>query len=149
MILVSGATGTVGRQVVAQLVAADRPVRAIARDPDGAALPDNVEIVSGELSQPATLAPHLDGVDAVFLLWPCPTVESVGGLGPELIAADPPGGFWRAVEKLLETSGLQWRFVRPTGFAKNTLIWARQIRAGNVVRWPYPDAARSTCGPAS
>lgn len=54
-----------------------------------------------------------------------------------------PGGFWRAVEELIEASGLEWTFLRPTGFAKNTLVWADQIRAGDVVRWPYPQAARS------
>lgn len=142
MILVTGATGTVGRQVVEQLIAADQPVRAVARDPDHAGL-----------------APHL-GVDAVFLLWPFPTIESVRKEGAALIgtlaahvgrvvylsatpAAKPPGGFWRAVEELIEASGLEWTHLRPTGFAKNTLIWADQIRAGDVVRWPYPDAARS------
>jgi uncharacterized protein YbjT (DUF2867 family) len=60
-----------------------------------------------------------------------------------LAAADPPGGFWGAVERRIEASGLEWTFLRPTGFASNTLIWADQIRHGDVVRWPYPDAARS------
>ena len=160
MILVTGATGTVGRQVVEQLIAADQPVRAVARDPDRASMPDGVELVAGDLSDAVGLAPRLDGVDAVFLLWPFPTVESVRKLGPALIdtlaahvgrvvylsatpAADPPGGFWRAVEELIEASGLEWTHLRPTGFAKNTLMWADQIRAGDVVRWPYPDSARS------
>ncbi|HWG24177.1 NAD(P)H-binding protein [Actinospica sp.] len=160
MILVTGATGTVGRQVVEQLVAEDQPVRAVARDPDSSGLPDGVEVVAGDLSDAVGLAPNLHGVDAVFLLWPFPTVESVRKLGPALIntlaahvgrvvylsatpAAQPPGGFWRAVEALIEVSGLEWTHLRPTGFAKNTLIWADQIRAGDVVRWPYPDAARS------
>ncbi len=160
MILVTGATGTVGRQVIEQLVAADQPVRAVARDPDRAGLPDGVELVAGDLAKPATLAPRLEDVDAVFLLWPFPTVESVRRLGAPLIdtlaahvgrvvylsatpAAEPPGGFWRAVEELIETSGLEGTHLRPTGFAKNTLMWADQIRAGDVVRWPYRDAARS------
>ena len=160
MILVTGATGTVGRQVVEQLAAADQAVRAVARDPDQAGLPDGVELVAGDLSDAVGLAPHLNGVDAVFLLWPFPTVESVRKLGAPLIdtlaarvgrvvylsatpAADPPGGFWRAVEELIEASGLEWTHLRPTGFAKNALMWADQIRAGDVVRWPYPDAARS------
>jgi uncharacterized protein YbjT (DUF2867 family) len=160
MILVTGATGTVGRQVVEQLIAAHRPVRALARDPDRAGLPGGVELVAGDLSDAVGLAPHLHGVDAVFLLWPFPTVDSVRKLGPPLIdtlaahvgrvvylsatpAAEPPGGFWRAAETLIEASGLEWTYLRPTGFAKNTLMWADQIRAGDVVRWPYPDAARS------
>jgi uncharacterized protein YbjT (DUF2867 family) len=121
MILVTGATGTVGRQVVEQLVAADQPVRAAVRDPDHASMPDGVELVPGDLSDPVGLAPHLDGVDAVFLLWPFPAVDLVRKLG----------------------GPLEWTHLRPTGFAKNTLMWADQIRAGDVVRWPYPDAARS------
>jgi uncharacterized protein YbjT (DUF2867 family) len=160
MILVTGATGTVGREVVRQLVAADQPVRAVARDPDHAGLPDGVEVVGGDLADAPGLTPHLHGVDAVFVVWPFPTVDSVRKLGPPLIdtlaahvgrlvylsatpAAQPPGGFWRAVEALIEASGLEWTHLRPTGFAKNTLLWADQIRAGGVVRWPYPDAARS------
>jgi uncharacterized protein YbjT (DUF2867 family) len=160
MILVTGATGTVGRQVVDQLIAAHQPVRAVTREPGRAGLPGGVELVAGDLSDAVGLAPHLHDVDAVFLLWPFPTIDSVRKLGSPLIdmlaahvgrvvyvsatpAAEPPGGFWRAVEVLIEASGLQWTFVRPTGFAKNTLIWADQIRAGDIVRWPYPDAARS------
>jgi uncharacterized protein YbjT (DUF2867 family) len=124
------------------------------------ACPAAVELVAGDLSDAVGLAPHLHGVDAVFLLWPFPTVDSVRKLGPPLIdtlaahvgrvvylsatpAAEPPGGFWRAAETLIEASGLEWTYLRPTGFAKNTLMWADQIRAGDVVRWPYPDAARS------
>lgn len=160
MILVTGATGTVGRQVVEQLIAADQQVRAVARHPDRASMPDGVELGAGDLSDALGLTPHLHGVDAVFLLWPFPTVESVRTLGLVLIdtlaahvrrvvylsatpAAAPPGGFWRAVEALIERSGLEWTHLRPTGFAKNTLIWGDQIRAGDVVRWPYPDSARS------
>lgn len=160
MILVAGATGKVGGALVAQLAAAGAPVRALVRDPARAALPDGVEAAVGDLTDAATLTPHLGGVDAMFLLWPIPTVESVDQLGVPLVdllaervrrvvylsataAADGPGGFWRAVERRIEASGLEWTFLRPSGFAGNTLIWAQQIRAGDVVRWPFPDAARS------
>lgn len=160
MILVTGATGRVGGALVAQLAGAGVPLRALVRDRARAALPDGVEAVVGDLADAATVASHLDGVDAVFLLWPFPSVESVDELGGALIdrlaagvprvvflsataAADPPGGFWGAVERRIEASGLEWTFLRPTGFAGNTLIWADQIRHGDVVRWPYPDAARS------
>ena len=61
MILVTGATGTVGRQVVEQLVAAGQPVRAVARDPDRADLPDGVELVAGDLSDATGLEPTPPG----------------------------------------------------------------------------------------
>jgi uncharacterized protein YbjT (DUF2867 family) len=77
MILVTGATGTIGRQVVEQRLAEDQPVRAVARDRDRTGLPDAVELVAGDLSDAVGLAPHLDGIDAVFLLWPFPTVQAV------------------------------------------------------------------------
>ena len=72
MILVTGATGKVGSEVVRQLAAAGTPVRALVRDPVGASairLP-GVEIVSGDLARPETLAPALAGVERVFLLTP-------------------------------------------------------------------------------
>jgi uncharacterized protein YbjT (DUF2867 family) len=44
------------------------------------------------------------------------------------------------IERLIEASGLQWTFLRPGMFAANALHWwAPQIRAGNVVRWPYSE----------
>jgi uncharacterized protein YbjT (DUF2867 family) len=42
------------------------------------------------------------------------------------------------IERLIETSGLQWTFLRPGMFAANALSWwAPQIRVGDVVRWPH------------
>jgi uncharacterized protein YbjT (DUF2867 family) len=58
-------------------------------------------------------------------------------------AADQPGSFWALVERAIEESGVSWTFLRPTGFAANTLMWADQIRAGDVVRWPFGAAARA------
>lgn len=69
-ILVTGATGNVGRQLVAQLAASGADVRAIVRNPDGAGLPPGVEVVRGDLSDPASLEEPLRDVDAVFLMWP-------------------------------------------------------------------------------
>jgi hypothetical protein len=48
-------------------------------------VPDGVELVPGDLTDAAGLAPHLYGVDAVFLLWPFPTVDSVRKLGGPLV----------------------------------------------------------------
>ncbi len=120
------------------------------RDPETAGLPAGVEVVRAELSDPATLKPHLDGVDSVFLLWPFFGAEGARGvaeviasharhvvyLSAEAATADP-GSFWVVVERLIEQSAMAWTFLRPTGFAKNTLGWAEQIRAEGVVRAPY------------
>lgn len=57
-------------------------------------------------------------------------------------AAQGPESPWAVTERRLDASGLAWTFLRPTGFAKNTLLWADQVRAG-VVRAPYGQAARS------
>ncbi|HKF91637.1 MAG TPA: NAD(P)H-binding protein [Acidimicrobiia bacterium] len=158
MILVTGATGTVGRQTVSQLVDAGAEVRALTRHPDAARLAGDVDVVGGDLSDPSTLVPALNGVEAVFLVWPFTTVESApavldtverrtrrlvylssaGGQQP-----DPVGLFHADMEQLIEQSKLEWTFLRPSGFASNTLMWAGQIRGDGVVRWPYGAAARS------
>jgi len=67
-ILVIGASGNVGRQVVLQLAAAGRQVRALTRRPDVACLPQ-VEVVQGDLTSPESLDGCLDGIEAVFLVW--------------------------------------------------------------------------------
>lgn len=160
MIVVTGATGTVGRQVVARLREQGRPVRAVVRNPGSARLPADVEVVPGDLSDPASLTPHLAGAEALFLVWPFTSPEQAAGLGAQTVrliarqvqrlvylsalAADGrPDSFWGTIEGLIEKSGIAWTFLRPTGFAVNTLMWADQIRAGGVVRWPYGAAARS------
>ncbi len=51
--------------------------------------------------------------------------------------------FHADMERLIEQSGLEWTFLRPSGFATNTRLWAGQIRESGVVRWPYGAAARS------
>src|SRR4029079_4914544 len=71
-ILVTGATGTIGRQVVSQLLATDAEVRALTRNPDTAGLPPGVEVVRADLTLPETLDACLDGIDAVFLVWTAP-----------------------------------------------------------------------------
>lgn len=160
MIVVTGATGTVGRQVVMQLSERGVPVCAVTRDPGSAGLPADVEVVRGDLSDPASLEPHLAGADAVFLVWPFTSPGQAAGLGSRVVqvltrhvprivylsahaAAGRPGSFWATIERLIEQSGADWTFLRPTGFAANTLMWADQIRARGVVRWPYGAATRS------
>ncbi|MFC6015204.1 NAD(P)H-binding protein [Plantactinospora solaniradicis] len=66
-ILVTGATGNVGRQVVDRLVAAGQTVRAMTREPGAARLPDGVEVVQGDFLRPETWSAALDGVERVHL----------------------------------------------------------------------------------
>ena len=159
-ILVTGATGTVGRQVVSQLLDTGSDVRALVRDPDSADLPGGVELLRGDLSDPASLAAALDSVGAVFLVWPFTSPEAATDIAPDVVemiaeqgrrivylSADAAGGkpesFWAKLERLVQHSAAEWTLLRPTGFAKNTLMWAEQIRTDGVVRWPYAEAARS------
>jgi NAD(P)H-binding len=70
VVFVIGATGKVGRHVVFGLLERDVGVRALVRDPDIADLPKGVDLVRGDLSDPRELNVHLDGIEAVFLVWP-------------------------------------------------------------------------------
>ena len=157
--LVTGATGKVGRHVVAGLLAAGATVRAVTRAPAAARLPGGAEVVRGDLSDPGSLAGHLGGVDAAFLLWPgfraagagplvdllAPRVPRIVYLSAMNVRDDRPpaeNGVWGQVEDAISRTGAERTFLRAGGFAANTLVWADQIRSG-VVRWPYGRAARS------
>ena len=100
------------------------------------------------------------GADALFLLWPFTSAELTAALAPKVaeiaarhvgrvvyLSAQPagerPGSYWALAERAIADSGVAWTFLRPTGFASNTLMWAGQIRAGDVVSWPFGAAARS------
>jgi uncharacterized protein YbjT (DUF2867 family) len=160
MILVLGATGRVGRELVSQLTGSGVAVRAGTRHPESAALPAAVDVVRADLTDPASLAPHLEGVESVFLLWPFISPAAAADLAPMVVktiaqkvsrivylsaqvGVERPGSFWAELERLIERSGAAWTFLRPVGFAANTLMWADQIRSGDAVRWPYGEAARS------
>ena len=67
-ILVTGATGTVGRRVVEQLLERGEHVRAVTRDPARAEFPAGVDVVRGDLADPASLESALEGVTGVHLI---------------------------------------------------------------------------------
>jgi uncharacterized protein YbjT (DUF2867 family) len=161
--LVTGATGNVGRHVVSGLLGRGARVRALSRNPDSAGLPHGVEVVRGDPSVPASLDGCFDGTEAVFLLLRSPTAAEAAPLFMDAVAKqarrivflsssavrddveeqpDFIGKMHADVEHLIERSGLVWTFLRPGAFATNALgWWAPQIRAGEVVRWPYGAAA--------
>jgi (4-alkanoyl-5-oxo-2,5-dihydrofuran-3-yl)methyl phosphate reductase len=152
MILVTGATGTVGREVVAQLLAAGERVRAMTRDPGKAKFDPKVEVVAGDFDRPETLEKALAGVDRVFALSTGPelgihdanlaraakkagvrhivklSVLGAGGSTGNAIAA-----WHEAGEKAIRESGVPWTFVRPGMFMSNALGWARTAKSQGKV----------------
>lgn len=159
-VLVIGATGKVGRHVAAGLVNHGIHVRALVREPATAGLPDEVELVEGDLSRPESVRVAARGADAAFLLWPgfdpAGAAEVVSGLAEHVshivylsaarLQKQEEGvveGVWAEVERLIVASGADWTFVRAGGFAANTLGWGAAIRAGAPLRVTHPEAARS------
>jgi uncharacterized protein YbjT (DUF2867 family) len=149
-ILVTGATGNVGKHVVASLAADGLPVRAVTRTPSRVRA--DVEVARGGIDD---IGGMLDGVDRAFLVWPHmtaegaePVVSALAARGVDVVylsargVTDDSPLFHARIEKLLRDSGAGWTFLRAGGFATNTLEWADQVRTG-VVRWVHGGAGRS------
>ena len=156
-ILIIGATGNIGCRVVSQLPSTGLQIRALVRNPAAARLPAHVEVIYGDLTRPATLDEGLDGIDTVFLVWVAPAEAAAAALGqiakrvrrivllsaplktahPLFQQPNPSRARAELLERLIETSGVEWTFLRPGMFALNALgWWAPQIRVGDAVRWP-------------
>ncbi|TCC10936.1 NAD(P)H-binding protein [Kribbella soli] len=150
-ILVTGATGRVGRHVVDGLRAAGVTVRALVRTPDLAGLPPDVELIKGDIYDPTAVRRAAADVDAAFLLWPSFSADGAADVVAELprrvvylsALSASSGGVWADVEELLRDVGKEWTFVRPGGFAVNAQGWATEFRTGDVVRVASPEAGRS------
>ncbi len=155
-ILVTGATGNVGRPLVNELAQAGVHVRAVTRRPDNAYFPAGVEVVGsaadgirgasavflnsralgGELAKVVDLA-RRDGVRRVVALSAI-NADDDFSRQPSRFRGDRN----REVEQHAVDSGLEWVSLRPTVFATNFFgMWAPQIRAGDVVSGPYAEAS--------
>ncbi len=167
-ILVVGATGHVGSQIVAQLSDKGVPVRAMTRKPGAARLPAQVELVHGDLTLPETLEPALNGVDTLFLVWTAPPaafpqfLERVARTARRIVYLSAPlktpHPFFQQpnasrvvaeqIERSIEASGTEWTFLRPGIFACNAMQWwGQQFRAGDLVRWPFLDVPTAPIDP--
>jgi uncharacterized protein YbjT (DUF2867 family) len=158
-ILVTGATASVGRLLVDELVSAGATVRALTNDPARAVLPDQVEVARGYLGRPSTLPAALDGVDTVYLA-PLPAyvddfVRCATEAGVRRVVVlsgepadyeaqgDPANWHYYRIERAIEAAGFDWTFLRPGQFMTNTLGWAPSIKAEGVVRAPYAGAVQT------
>ncbi|MFF7379214.1 NAD(P)H-binding protein [Streptomyces massasporeus] len=153
-ILVTGAAGNVGRNIVQQLADKGHDVRALTRRARPGAFPQGVRVHEGDLTRPRTLTDALKGIDALFLFPVAATAAEVvaraKAAGVQRIVVLSSGAvtsgfdtdFHLPVEQATESSGLEWTHVRPGEFAMNKLaLWGPPIRAERVVRDPFPDAA--------
>lgn len=148
-ILVTGATGTVGRQVVAELVRRGERVRALTRDPAKADFPAGVETVRADLTDPATLIPALEGVTGLHLI-------TFGGeyfapltTGREIVALASKAGVQRItvlngggpspLQEAVEAGDVGWTLVMPVEFMANALEWAEGVRTEDSVAEPFVD----------
>lgn len=153
MILVSGATGNVGRAVAGLLLDEGCEVRALTRRPREAELPPGAAVVAGSLSAPETLAAALDGVEKAFLVLVGDVAAQAANFAAAAQTADglkhvvllsslsvvhpvrhPIGEEHRDAETAVRAIGVDWTFLRPGPFHSNALWWAPSIRADRKAR---------------
>ncbi|WP_030966050.1 SDR family oxidoreductase [Streptomyces sp. NRRL S-378] len=167
MIVVTGATGNVGRPLTRALAGAGEQVTAVSRR--AAAVPDGVRHVPVDLTEPQGLAAVLEGAKALFLLLsgdlhapearPADVIDlavasgvrRVVLLSSQGVATRPLGPSriaLRAVEDALKESGLDWAVLRPGGFASNALAWAESVRTHGTVAAPFGDVGVPVVDPA-
>ncbi|MCG5219387.1 NmrA family NAD(P)-binding protein [Streptosporangium soli] len=150
-VLVTGATGNVGRPLVEQLLAAGHRVRALTRDPAKANLPAGAEAVAGDLTDTTSLAEALAGVSAAHLI-------SFNGAdfapltnGAEIVDLAEKAGVRKVtilkgdvtkspLEEAVEAGGLEWTHLAPVEFMSNALEWAESVKNEGVVREAFADA---------
>ncbi|POX57239.1 nucleoside-diphosphate sugar epimerase [Streptomyces sp. Ru71] len=162
MLLVTGATGNTGSELVRELAARGVPVRALARRPD-ADLPPGTERATGDLDRPDTLGHALRDVRGMFLL---PGYADMPGLlerareagvrhvvllsGGSAALEDLTNAVSRYMtlsERAVRDSGMSWTLLRPRAFMSNALRWLPQLRAGDEVRVPFPDVPAACVDP--
>jgi uncharacterized protein YbjT (DUF2867 family) len=160
MIVVTGATGNVGRPLVQALAAAGEQVTAVSRKVTG--VPAGARSHQADLTQPEGLAPALRGAEALFLLTSADFMAN-GNL-EDVLAVVRASAVRRVVllssqgvgtrrhpshlEDTVRQSGLEWTMLRPGNFDSNALQWAGPVRAQRMVAAPFGDVALPAIDPA-
>jgi len=158
MLLITGATGNVGSELVKDLTAAGVNPRVLLRD--AAKAPSGTQGVAGDFTDAESLKRALDGVDTAFLLAPfVPTMVELQGafiaaakeagvkhivkLSAMGTGADAPVTLlrWHAsAEAILKESGIAWTCIQPNGFMQNLLGMAGLIKTQGIIPAPAADA---------
>jgi len=153
MILVTGAMGNIGSEVVRQLTQKGERIRVLSRDPGNAPrFPKPVEFAVGDLQKPGTLEASLAGIEKAFLLAHAAElpaiaekfVEVAKRAGVKHIVLNSSnmspktkiGGWHLEAENILKSSGLAWTMLRPGNLASNAIRWAATIRSQGAVFSP-------------
>jgi uncharacterized protein YbjT (DUF2867 family) len=171
MILVTGATGHVGREVIARLVALRQGgIRAVTRRPDAVHFPPEVQVVAADAGDPGSLGAAFAGVDAAFLMSAQPVGSAAhpthdialataarragvrhvvklsvfDGGGPD----DALGAWHREAEAAITEAGFDWTLLRPGRFASNAGQWAPMIARGDAVTIPFAGSPAAPIDPA-
>ncbi|MDT0341840.1 NAD(P)H-binding protein [Streptomyces litchfieldiae] len=169
MIVVTGATGNIGRPLVRALAAAGEDVTAVARRVTAAEVPPGVRAVPADLAEPTTLKAALDGADALFLLL-AGDLLGPGDDPAEVLAAAGAGGVGRIVllssqgagtradvpshsrlaafEEAVRAAGPDWTILRPGGFHTNAYQWAESIRTARTAAAPFAGVGLPFVDPA-
>jgi uncharacterized protein YbjT (DUF2867 family) len=162
MILVTGATGNIGRELLVALRERGGEVRALVHG-NRPSLPPGVSMVTGNLDEPSSLLPALDGVRGLFLL---PGYRDM----PGVLAAARHAGVEQVVllsglsaasgdrrnaisaymirsEEAVYASGLSWTVIRPVAFMSNALRWLPKLAVGDLLRLPFASVRSATVHP--
>jgi uncharacterized protein YbjT (DUF2867 family) len=167
-ILLIGATGTVGRQLVSELSKTNNKLRALVRNPDSANLPPAIEKFRGDLTAPDSLEAALKNTDAAFLVWTAPSATAPAVIDriakntnrlvfltaphqtphPFFQHPSPLTAMLAGIERHIESTSLQSTFIRPGMFASNCINWwGPAFRNDEVIRWPLLEAPTAPIDP--
>lgn len=169
MIVVTGATGNVGRSLVGTLAAAGEKVRATSRRISAQDVPEGADWRRADLADAESLRSTFDGARALFLqsggasahrLSPADLLDVAKAGGVERVVLlssqgvvtrpDSPshGMLMRSIEDAVRQSGMEWTILRPGGFASNTYAWAESVRTSRTVAAPFGDVGLPVVDPA-
>ncbi|MDP2692033.1 MAG: NmrA family NAD(P)-binding protein [bacterium] len=159
---ITGATGSIGRQIIKLLVEQKAEVIAMSRVPENSNLPKEVKVVKGDLTNGNVDKRIFEGVETLFLF------PAEGDVRPFLRTAKEGGvkhvialsslavsahfqrdldsfsnKYHLAIENAVREVGIKLTALRPGTFANNLLAWAPTIKMTKSVFLPFPDSAQA------